>query len=489
MREGMRLMVDWQACGFTLCGEASSAQEALRLVDALRPHLLITDVRMPGMLGTDLASIVSYYHPEVVILFFSGFRDFSYAQSAIRAHAFGYLIKPIDAEEVRETLLRVKAELDARAPRAPADPPQAALLRDQVLRRLAMGDCSPESLMRAAVLLELKRGDPCYCAVLSRERGGVPDSVRLLLPGCGAVPFQLSYGQVGLCFRQAERDLTLLARLQEGFGAGAPLTVCVGDVHRGAEGFGKSLREALDAQGVLFEPAGGLRLYRPFDAQTAAWYARAPLTELRAALLSECPHKLDTLLAEWARAVEADQPDLFALRFTAAALDALLPARGESTGGSPLRPLWQENPPERRAWLAAFRAALQQLHGASSPAPDCCLPPPVLAALDAIRTGYAQALNIGDVAEALHLNPAYLGQLVRRHTGATFHRRLLETRIDHACVLLRQTAQPVGEIAQEVGFRDVDYFSQQFRGRTGMSPMAYRCAEAAREEGEHGPHQ
>ena len=53
MLEGMRTMINWAACGFTLCGEAASAQEALHLVDSLQPHLLITDVRMPGMNGME----------------------------------------------------------------------------------------------------------------------------------------------------------------------------------------------------------------------------------------------------------------------------------------------------------------------------------------------------------------------------------------------------------------------------------------------------
>lgn len=130
MLEGMRLMIDWAGCGFELCGEASSAQEALRLMDTLRPHLLITDVRMPGMLGTDLAAIVSHYHPEVILLFFSVFRDFAYAQSAIRAHAFGYLVKPIDAQEVHETLRRVRQELDARATQEATLEGQSMMLRD-----------------------------------------------------------------------------------------------------------------------------------------------------------------------------------------------------------------------------------------------------------------------------------------------------------------------------------------------------------------------
>ena len=64
MLEGMRLMIDWAGHGFELVGEASSAQEALHLVDTLRPHLLITDVIMPGMNGRDLDRQIMLYLEE-----------------------------------------------------------------------------------------------------------------------------------------------------------------------------------------------------------------------------------------------------------------------------------------------------------------------------------------------------------------------------------------------------------------------------------------
>jgi AraC-like DNA-binding protein len=72
--------------------------------------------------------------------------------------------------------------------------------------------------------------------------------------------------------------------------------------------------------------------------------------------------------------------------------------------------------------------------------------------------------------------------------GTTFHRLLLMTRIDNACLLLRQTVSPIGEIAGTVGFRDVDYFSHLFRSRMGMSPVAYRSATAVKEN-IHATHQ
>ena len=489
MLEGMRLMVDWQRCGFELCGEAASAQEALHLVDSLRPHLLITDIRMPGMLGTDLASIISHYHPEVIILFFSVFKDFSYAQSAIRAHAFGYLVKPIDVEEVHDTLLRVKTELDSRAVLEPSGATQAVMLRDQVLRRIALGDDSPESLMRASVLLLLKHGDPCYCAVLARALGPIPENVKLLLTTCGAVPFQLSPGQYGLGFQQFERDLPALIRLMNGLAETVPLRLSVGRVYRGAEGFARSLREALDAQGVLFEHHGVLRLYRAFDTRTAEWLAKWQPSALREAVVSCRPDHLDAALAHWRKSFPNACPDLFALRYLAATLDAMLPAVDAIRGGSFLKPLWQEENLSPAAWTDAFCHTLHQTQDALQPGQNDDWPEPVQAAMQAIRTQYAQTLSMGGIAEKLHLNPAYLGQLVRRYTGATFHRQLLDTRLEHACVLLRQTSLPVGEIAMDVGFRDVDYFSQQFRGRMGMSPGAYRNAEATIKENAHAPNQ
>ncbi|HNW86097.1 MAG TPA: response regulator [Candidatus Limiplasma sp.] len=488
MLEGMRLMIDWKSCGFELCAEASSAQAALHLVDSLHPHLLITDVRMPGMLGSDLAAIVSHYHPEVVILFFSVFKDFTYAQSAIRSHAFGYLLKPIDADEVQATLRQVKAELDRRAASEPATESHAEMLRDQVLRRIAYGDDSPESLMRAAVLLELKRGDPCYCAVLVSRHGAVPESVKLLLSTCGATPFLLAPNQYGLGFRQIEQDLNLLTRLMDSLSALAAFTLSVGQVHRGAKGFAQSLREALDAQGVLFQPLRGLRLYHPFDTDTAAWLAAVRSVRLSEALADEDPSALSAALSALNRMAKALQPGMFALRYMAATVGGALPVNGAEGEGAALAALWREDALPVDAWLSAFGDALTRLRRVAASAQDTACPPPVMAALAAIRTRYAEPLSMGSVAEELHMNPAYLGQLVRRHTGETFHNRLLDTRIGHACVLLRQTAQSIGEVAAEVGFRDVDYFSQRFRSRMGMSPVAYRCSETAK-EGEHAPRQ
>lgn len=122
MREGMRLMIDYEKCGFTLAGEAADSGQALALIEAKAPHLLITDVMMPGLQGTELAQLVAKWHPDMLIIFISGYRNFAFAKAAIRAQALGYLVKPIDPDAVHELLMLAKDTLDRRARRSGDEP-------------------------------------------------------------------------------------------------------------------------------------------------------------------------------------------------------------------------------------------------------------------------------------------------------------------------------------------------------------------------------
>ena len=486
MLEGMRLMIDWSGHGYSVCGEASTAQEALRLIDTYKPHLLITDVRMPGMMGTDLAVIVHHYHPDTILLFFSGYRDFAFAQSAIRCNAFGYLVKPIDTDEVHQTLLEVKKVLDARSLKGQDEGERLPILRNHVLRRIATGDMGEESLLRAGVLLDIKRGDPCYCAVITAHEKPLAEGALLMLSGCGGIPFMLSPYQCGICFKQIERNLPQLKNLQDCLigSFASEVQISVGSVDRGAEGFGRSLCQALDAMGVLFEQWGTLRLYRAADETVSAWMLKANPSQLAKALEKDSPAELACLLSELCETARRQEPPLFALRFMAKTLETML-MLSRTQAGRPAKlnehfqPLWGREPAGREEWLSSFCEAVQKLQYQAGDRDT--YPAPVNAALDTVRTEYDKPLLIGSIASALHMNPAYLGQLILRYTGRTFHALLLDTRISHASRLLRQTSRPVGEVAYMVGFRDVDYFSRQFRARMAMSPHAYRCAAGEKE--------
>lgn len=90
-----------EARGFQVA-EAGSGEEALSLLDRRREpfDLLVTDMRMPGMTGRDLADRVRFRHPSTRILFISGFTDDPSVQSGILPDRAMFLSKPFNPEQL-----------------------------------------------------------------------------------------------------------------------------------------------------------------------------------------------------------------------------------------------------------------------------------------------------------------------------------------------------------------------------------------------------
>lgn len=98
--------VDWVALGAKVVGEAATGQEALLLCDRNRPDLIITDIRMPEMDGVELFRLLRDRHPRTKTIVVSGHDEFEYAQSAVRAGVFDYLLKPVSRSDLEKVVTR-----------------------------------------------------------------------------------------------------------------------------------------------------------------------------------------------------------------------------------------------------------------------------------------------------------------------------------------------------------------------------------------------
>ena len=100
IRSLIRMRINWEENGMEIVGEAGCPDEAMKLVEEVKPDIIFTDICMPKLDGIDFADRVLEKHPEIRIAVITGHDDFSFMQRSIRAGIVDYLMKPIQADEL-----------------------------------------------------------------------------------------------------------------------------------------------------------------------------------------------------------------------------------------------------------------------------------------------------------------------------------------------------------------------------------------------------
>ena len=102
----------------------ATAEDAVRGAEAIRvfqPHILFTDIRMPGQDGLTMLAGLRSEFPRMQVIVLTGYRDFSYAQEAIRLGVKRFLLKPSKMDEIQEALTAATKQLKQEAPEEDAE--------------------------------------------------------------------------------------------------------------------------------------------------------------------------------------------------------------------------------------------------------------------------------------------------------------------------------------------------------------------------------
>jgi two-component system response regulator NreC len=105
VRSGVRLLLETQE-GIEVVGEARSGDQAVALVEQLRPSLVLMDIAMPGMAGMEATRQIKARHPEVQVLVLTMHRSDEYFFEVLKAGASGYVLK---AAETNELIAAIRA--------------------------------------------------------------------------------------------------------------------------------------------------------------------------------------------------------------------------------------------------------------------------------------------------------------------------------------------------------------------------------------------
>ncbi len=116
--DSIKKVFDFEEFGFSLEGMFSNPLKALEQLEDIAPHLIITDIKMPGLDGLEFTSKAKDLLPETEVVIMSGHGDFEYAQTAVRLGVSDYLLKPISKKMFSDMLGVVKKKLDEKQEQA-----------------------------------------------------------------------------------------------------------------------------------------------------------------------------------------------------------------------------------------------------------------------------------------------------------------------------------------------------------------------------------
>lgn len=105
MRKGLQSL-DWKSHEIEIIGVASNGIETQELIDSCEFDILLSDIRMPGMNGIELAKNLYEANPSAKTILLTGYGEFSYAQQAIAVGVFDYLLKPSTPDIIFECVER-----------------------------------------------------------------------------------------------------------------------------------------------------------------------------------------------------------------------------------------------------------------------------------------------------------------------------------------------------------------------------------------------
>ena len=502
-------LVRWKDLNLEQTGVYTDSEEACQAILSEHPDIVISDIKMPEMDGLELIRKVQTAGVATRFILISGFQEFEYAHHAIKLGVEDYLLKPIKADEINNTLKRIISDLEKERSNE-TEENETHKKEEQLIKCLRNGDAAQGAaginLIYGSSFQEqnfFALGIRLGCAVKEKKTG---ETERKELLEYLKKSIQQHLKPVTSCYALASMDEKELAigasllpdrKLEDLLAVAENLVLAMTkhvsafgayDVYTGlsdltdftsaADAFSQ-VRQCLDHRMLL--GGGRVILYSQLpEASPEAEYIykrysgkirELPLKpneenagELLEKMFDELLRNRRTTSEQLLSAARHIAEDVYASsdrnREQEQIEDELKNAIGDCN-----------TPEELLSELKTNVYRILELNGKSKQSESNR---PVREAILYIAEHYAEHLTLEDAASSIQINPTYLSTVFKKETGENFLNYLTRYRMDQAKKLLVSTNDTMISIAEQVGYRDVRHFSDTFTRIVGIKPSVYR---------------
>ena len=514
-------LLDWNALGYEIVGMAYTGVDAYEMIRKEQPDVIISDIRMPGYDGIELIKRTKEAGIEAEFVMISGFKQFEYAQNAMKYGVKYYLLKPIEedklqeiAEEIKDSILsrqqhdhyRNQLELEIQETRDKMKKRflTSMLFGEQESRKIA--DCNS---INQEYSTSFKEGVFQAVFIKVDTDGGEEESIGSMIEKLEKytdilgdvceehITTEMHSGIITLVNYKFEQEALVRKKIEEMYEEikkyidrfeGFSVVLGVG---RKMDHFLESnlcLQTAIDAIKYRIRISNTNIIYlenyqfEPYDinkivteGKKQAYLSKVVSGDIRGA--QEC---LAATLREIRYSGGSYSPILF--------FDILIAYVDLLTDYCKQQDLYSEeyernlkkwnvstdNIRSEKMLLAVTEDLIRETLEYAAEEKKSKDIKPIREIKKYIEENYMEEISLGQLAELVDMNASYLSSVFKKETGMTYSEYLILCRVKQASRLLVETNLSIGEIAHQSGYQDARYFSKQFSKQVGLKPSEYR---------------
>ncbi|KMJ59106.1 hypothetical protein AB685_08565 [Bacillus sp. LL01] len=511
IRKGLRMKMDWAQEGFEIVAEAANGQEALEILKEQEVDIVITDVRMPIMDGMQFVKRCHVEYPDIKIIVLSGYSDFEYAKSSMRAGVKDYLLKPVAPDELEEALQRIRIEADEEKKKQLETERMSRVvhnqleeMREQYLLYLVKEEFSEYNVAKERLkqlqleTLAQENTEVQFITVEIRRAEGSPEELKELL-----LPFKM------FCKEYAERNEGTYFFYDAGYANMIHFIWQKNDTaltHSSnfIRNLQVKLKEYLKVEtviGIGKSVTSFPQFKNGYISALLSWSQSqvGPLSQVIEGVAQNDVFNF-TLDVEMrlTNAIEnADQRafqnslqdilgenlSMMAFSFLSNRVLFLLGSlarkydvdtvEGRDRIWNCQQSIWELNSQSRvkEQLHQLAQAIVEKVKEVRSSSSGSEL---VENARRFIETHYASEITLSTLSKQFHINSAYLSEIFKNHVGQNFSDYLNCLRMENAKKFLKDPQLKIIDVAHLVGFSSSGYFSTVFKKQFGQSPADYR---------------
>ena len=494
-REGIRYLLALEK-GERRIFEAANGKQAMQILRTENIDMILTDIKMPVMDGLELARRAKELFPEIRIVIFSGYNDFTFAQEAIRYGVTDYILKPVDPDNFHEIIEKAEKNIRERQAEENREIRRQNFLQQYFLQNYLYSG-KKEILEKAGEFVDLDKWNGWHCAILIETDTAFFDTAEENFPGelqkeLRRVFFYLNLNerQSLLLFQDVYCDYLLVANHLYTFLKRNYMVRIYLAVSRKFDGC-ECLPEILgqleqQMEEKFYHPEKHIFSCEEEELKMAAGEVQdSQLMQM----ISEDISRKDTEQL-WKHFECLKEKYSSNTQFSAMYIKFVF--------SNVIQELFQENQfaDEHRLEqeidrlyscgnimdilkvtednIREYEKFLERSMSESRNE--------VAAVKNYIYQHYGEDLNLEMLAEKVYLSSGYLSFIFKKETGMNLNRFIKVFRMEKAGEFLHDTNMKVAQISEKVGFANVSYFCRSFREYYGCSPESYRKGTGGDEE-------